>query len=96
MSRTILAIAAFMLPLPALAQSAPAAPAQPEVKAPEQRAPAVRGFSIAKPGAPAAAAATTKGGAIHVAEKPAMEASDAKPGKMKGHGKRHHRRHRHH
>ena len=101
MSRHILAIAAILLPLPALAQSAPASSAKPASAAaavPEQTKPEKRGFSIARAGATAPAAKT-----VPAAAKPARMAAqtampEEKAGKMKRHmHRRYHRTmHRHH
>jgi hypothetical protein len=99
MSRTILAIAVMLLPLPALAQSAPAADQQ---AAPQQARPEQRGFSIARPGsAPVAPMAAAHGPAPHAQmAKSEGDMHEGKPGMMKMHARhhamRHHRRHRHH
>ena len=99
MSRYVLAIAAMLLPVPALAQSAPAASTQPDsqaVAAPQQAAPQKRGFSIARAGAPAPVAkAAPAANRPHMAA-PEAAMPEAKAGKMKRHMHRHHHRHTHH
>ena len=100
MSRAILAIAAMLLPLPVLAQAAPAAAPQADraMAVPEQARPEQRGFSIARPGsAPAAPIAAAHGPAPHAQmAAPSADMPMAKPGMMKHHAKRHHRRHKRH
>lgn len=99
MSRHILAIAALLLPLPALAQSAPASSQKPASAAVgEQPKPEKRGFSIARAGAsaPAAKAAPTTAKPARMAAQSAMP--EVKAGKMKRpmHRRHHRRMHRHH
>ena len=105
MSRITLAIAVLLLPMPALAQSAPApsaSRADQEVAAPQQARPEQRGFSIARPGsAPVAQTAVAPRPAPQMKmAAPAGDMAEAKAGKMKMHAKRHtmrhHRRHKHH
>ena len=106
MSRSVLAIAVMLLPLPALAQSAPqsapqssAAPqADQAVEAPQQASPEKRGFSIARAGSPAAAKTTAAKSPAPRTTMAAPSASmpEATAGTMKHQAKRHHRRHRRH
>ena len=101
MSRSVLAIAVMLLPLPALAQSAPASSGpQAAVPAPPQQAsPEKRGFSIARTGASAPAAPSAVHSAAHPAHMtvPAADMHEAGAGTMKHHSRHHHHRHwRHH
>ena len=102
MSRSVLAIAVMLLPLPALAQSAPqssaARQADQAVEAPQQASPEKRGFSIARAGSPAAAKTTAAKSPAPRTTMAAPSASmpEATAGTMKHQAKRHHRRHRRH
>ena len=106
MSRSVLAIAVMLLPLPALAQSAPqsapqssAAPqAEQAVAASQQASPEKRGFSIARAGSPAAAKTTAAKGPTPRTKMaaPATSMTEATAGTMKHPAKRHHRRHKRH
>ena len=102
MSRSVLAIAVMLLPLPALAQSAPQSSAAPQadqaVAAPQQASPEKRGFSIARAGSAAAAKTTAAKGPTPRTKMaaPATSMTEATAGTMKHPAKRHHRRHKRH